>query len=224
MRVNIDKYILQETKWWLALNKPAGLIVERNPYENPTIEDLVINYLTDKERRCSLGIVHRLDRVTSGVLIMAKRKAALRHLNRQFAERRVQKVYWAVVQQAPPAASGRLHHWLEKDQRGKRAIIYPEAHPRAQEVSLHYRVFRQDPGRIWLEVVPETGKFHQIRAQLAAAGCPILGDEKYGAAVEPGAREIALHARSLSFRDPQTEVELCLEAPVPQRSIWEIDR
>ncbi|MEL6717227.1 MAG: RNA pseudouridine synthase, partial [Bacteroidota bacterium] len=196
--------IIKETKHWLAVNKQAGLIVERNPYETPTIETLVYDYLSQQYRNPYIGIVHRLDRVTSGVLIIAKKKSALRKLNQQFQERTVQKTYYAIVENKPQQTDAALRHWLLKDQKNKCAIIYKEQVAKSAEVALTYKVIRKLKAGFLLEVIPQTGKFHQIRAQLAAIGSPILGDEKYGAKSSYFEKEVALHAQQLVINDTTT--------------------
>ncbi len=196
--------ILKETKHWLAINKRAGLITERSPYESPTVEDLVWDYLLESKPKPYLGIVHRLDRVTSGVLLLAKKKSVLKLLNAQFSERIVQKTYLALVEKKPPQSQARLVHWLEKDQLNKRAIIHFSPNGKSSECSLRYRVLEEKEQGVLLEIQPKTGKFHQIRAQLSAIGCPIVGDEKYGSSIPYPDRKIALHAWKLRFQDTLT--------------------
>jgi 23S rRNA pseudouridine1911/1915/1917 synthase len=209
--------VLFENRYWLAINKPAGLIVERNPFEEDTIETRVWDYLSASSRKPFLGIVHRLDRVTSGVLVLAKKKAALKHLNRQFQERSIQKTYLAVTTNLPFPESSPAKHWLLKDQKDKRAVIYPQPNQKAVEVSLSYSLLQKSGDYYWLEVEPHTGKFHQIRAQLAFMGAPIVGDEKYGSERKFAPKAIALHASRLKVIDPLEEKEVILEAPVPEK-------
>lgn len=209
-------WILVEHNHWMAINKPAGLIVERSSFEAETIEALAWKHLQQQYAKPYLGIVHRLDRVTSGVLLLAKRKSALRRLNLQFQEKQVRKTYLAVCTQAPATPSGELVHWLWKDQKNKRAEVYD--HPGADrlEVRLSYKHLKNTAVGHLLEIRPGTGKFHQIRAQLAAIGCPIIGDVKYGGAVRED-RKILLHAWKLHFNDPQTQVPIEVQAaPVDQ--------
>ncbi|MEO1712450.1 MAG: RNA pseudouridine synthase [Bacteroidota bacterium] len=212
--MNFKSWIIHETDWWIAINKPAGLIVEKSPFEPTTIESVAWPYLEKHQRgKKYLGIVHRLDRVTSGVLLLAKRKTALRYLNQQFADRVVEKEYLAVVEGAPPKSEERLKHYLVKDQATKKAIVHTLPKPKSTTVVLDYRRLSESNGRSLLQIIPKTGKFHQIRAQLAAIGCPIVRDSKYGAQGLEYPKEIGLHAARLTFIDPQSEKELTIEAP-----------
>ena len=213
--------IIAETTHYLVLNKQAGLIVEKNPYEFPTVEDLVYQYLEEKQKKVILGIVHRLDRVTSGVLIMAKKKSALRHLNQQFAERKVRKTYLAITASPPKERKGTLIHWLEKDQKNKRAIIHEKPKKNAVQCQLNYEIVASTSSKTLLTIQPTTGKFHQIRAQLAYIGCPIIGDQKYGATNAYFNRAIALHAHQLTFIDPLTETMKVAKAPTPDNEWWQ---
>lgn len=203
--------ILHETSHFLALNKPAGIIVEKNRYES-SVEDWAWDYLQKTQKKPYLGIIHRLDRVTSGVLLIAKKKSFLKELNEQFRLRKVQKTYWAIVENKPTLPSTNLVHFLEKDQVNKRARIFENAKKGAQEVRLHYRILKEVDNQFLLEIHPKTGKFHQIRAQLSAIGCPILNDEKYGAAHFDDKLKIALHARQLTFSDPISKDKIVLKA------------
>ena len=212
--------LIHESKSWLAINKPSGLIVEKSPFEQETVESIALKYLQTQEKRPYLGIVHRLDRVTSGVLILAKKKSSLRLLNQQFAEKTIQKVYYAIVAQAPEPESGRLINWLEKQHKEKRAILHKQVQPNTKEAILDYKILDQQQGFSLLEIHPKTGRFHQIRAQLAHIGCPIVGDEKYGSKVNPAHRKIALHAGCLSFIDPETAQPITLKAPFPGLDHW----
>jgi 23S rRNA pseudouridine1911/1915/1917 synthase len=203
--------ILLETNHFLALNKPSGIIVEKNPYE-PSVEDWAWEYLQKTTKKPYLGIIHRLDRVTSGVLLLAKKKSFLKALNEQFRLRKVQKTYQAVVENKPELSAANLVHFLAKDQQNKRAIILENAEKGAQEVKLHYRILKEINGQFLLEIHPKTGKFHQIRAQLAAIGCPILNDEKYGAELIADKRTIALHAAQLTFIHPISNEKIYIKA------------
>jgi len=209
----MDIPILYESKWVLAINKPNGLLVERSPYY-PSVEDWAVTYIGTQERKPYIGIVHRLDRLVSGVLVLAKRKAALRDLHAQFREKQVEKVYLATVENAPKMERATLTHWLAKDQKEKRAIIFDNARKETAKCELTYKLLQKNAHGFVLEVRPHSGKFHQIRAQLAAIGCPILGDAKYGATLPFQPEAIALHAWKLRFTDPFSQKNLTVETPL----------
>ncbi len=208
--------IIFENGDYLVVNKPAGLITEVNPFESPTVESLVFDYLPRSKKKPFVGVVHRLDRVTSGVMIFAKKKSILKKLNGFFQEKQVQKTYWAVTEKIPEASSGVLEHYLFKDQKNKKAVIFQNKKKDAKPCKLVYKLLRESNGLFLLEIQPLTGRFHQIRAQLAFTGCPIIGDEKYGSTTEFPRLTIGLHARELSFPDLEKgRGEVRYSAPVP---------
>lgn len=194
--------ILLETPQLLVVNKPAGVAVERQLHGYPSVEEWAWQYVSAATRNPFIGIVHRLDRPVSGVLLLAKKRAALKDLNLQFAERRTEKTYHAMVQQAPYPAAGTLVHWLAKSPDGKQAVPVTEGAAGAARCELKYSVLEEVVQGVVLEIKPIQGRFHQIRAQLAAAGMPIIGDVKYGSVIPYLPDAIALHAYSLRFRDP----------------------
>jgi 23S rRNA pseudouridine1911/1915/1917 synthase len=212
--------VLTENANWLAINKPAGLIVERNPFESPTVEELVFDHLASKTKKPYVGIVHRLDRVTSGVMIFAKKKSILRKLNEQFAQQKNQKTYLAITESVPSEKTGTLRHWLYKNQKEKRADIFHRPGENRKEVVLTYKLLKEWKGMALLEITPLTGKFHQIRAQLAAINCPVLGDVKYGAQQPYETLSVGLHAWKLQIQDPVSNEDLILEVPYPDQKIW----
>lgn len=210
-----EPIILFETPQLAALNKPCGLVVERDPHGYPSVEEWAAG------RWPFAGIVHRLDRPVSGLLIIAKKRSALKNLNRQFEARTVEKVYLAIVEAPPPSPSGTLEHWIGKDQKNKRAVVMPADAPGAFPARLDYLLLgASGDGLSLLEVRPHSGKFHQIRVQLSAVGCPIAGDEKYGAARSYMPEGIALHAWKLRLEDPASGEPLSLEAPRPDHPFW----
>lgn len=212
--------VLHEENGWMAINKRSGLIVERNPFESPTVEELVHQHLSRTSQKPYVGVVHRLDRVTSGVMIFAKKKSILRKLNEQFAQKKIQKTYLAVTTQSPDNTKGQLRHWLYKNQKEKRADIFHQAGKDRKEVVLNYRLIGNTEGKVLLEIAPLTGKFHQIRAQLSAVQCPIVGDSKYGSHEAYRPMAIGLHAWKLEFSDPLSGEPLLIEAPLPNDDLW----
>ena len=190
--------ILAETPHWIAVEKPPGWTVEPHP-RYPSL----VAWWRRERNDAFVGVVHRLDRPVSGIVLLAKKRSALRHLNDQFARRRVQKFYEARTTAAPPAPRGKLQHFLRKNQPERRAELTTEALGKRAE--LRYRLLDETDGVYRLEVTLLTGRFHQIRAQLAAAGAPILGDVTYGGADGFAPDAIALRAVKLVFTDPATQ-------------------
>jgi RluA family pseudouridine synthase len=213
MFTEIKNWILAETPNWIVLNKPAGISVEKQRGVNDTLEDQVEAYLSSQKRSFFLGIVHRLDRPTSGLVLMAKKKSTLRDLNQQFAERSIQKTYLALVQGAPSPAQAELQHYLVKDQAQKKALVFDAPGPERNLARLTYRLVKSQGEQSLLEIELHTGRYHQIRAQLGAIGCPIIGDHLYGSPQDFGENAIALHAWKLKFKDSGSgnEVELVAE-------------
>jgi 23S rRNA pseudouridine1911/1915/1917 synthase len=213
MFTEIKNWILAETPNWIALNKPAGISVEKQRGVNDTLEDQVETYLSSQKRSFFLGIVHRLDRPTSGLVLMAKKKSALRDLNQQFAERSIQKTYLALVQGAPSPEQAELQHYLVKDQAQKKALVFDAPGPERNLARLAYRLVKTQGEQSLLEIELHTGRYHQIRAQLGATGSPIIGDLLYGSTQDFAGNAIALHAWKLKFKDPGSgnEVELVAE-------------
>jgi 23S rRNA pseudouridine1911/1915/1917 synthase len=209
-------WILAETNEWIALNKAAGISVEKQRGANDTLEDQVEAYFSHQKRHSFLGIVHRLDRPTSGLVLMAKKKSALKSLNQQFAERSIQKTYLALVQGTLPQESAELQHYLTKDQALKKALVFDAPGTGRDLARLTYRLVKIQGEHSLLEIELHTGRYHQIRAQLGAIGCPIVGDHLYGATQDFAENAIALHAWKLNFKDPASGNELALVAmPTP---------
>ena len=217
--------ILFEDYYVLAINKPAGLSSESGKERHPSAEQEALLYFTRQlqERSTSkrlkstpyLRPVHRLDRAAGGILVFAKTKAALSHLMEQFEKREVEKVYWAITETRPPADAGTLSHWLTKDPEGRKAVISEKEGRDSQHCKLEYKVLEVKDKRCLLEVRPHTGRFHQIRAQLAFIGCPIQGDVLYGGKFWRE-YQIKLHAHRLTCKHPKTGDPLELEAPLPE--------
>jgi 23S rRNA pseudouridine1911/1915/1917 synthase len=225
--------ILYEDNHCLALNKPAGWPTTHFDGKDETVDRLVKSYLREKYRKPGnvfLGVVHRLDKPVSGVLLFARTSKAASRLSEQFRGGMVEKTYWAVVedqraiggrkpQDVPwlSTDSGSLEDYLKKDEPHTRVEVVPQSTQGAQFARLLYQVRGRHDGLTWLELRPHTGRKHQLRVQVASRGCPIYGDAKYGSDHNFG-HSIGLHARSLTFLHPTTKEPITLKADVPK--IW----
>jgi 23S rRNA pseudouridine1911/1915/1917 synthase len=215
--------VLFEDNHLLAINKPAGVLVQGDETgDTPLVEDAkaYIKRKYQKPGDVFLGVVHRLDRPVSGVVIFARTSKALSRMNELFRDRRTEKVYWAVVEKAPAAPSGTLVHWLQKDEKKNKTTVFRQETPGALRSELSYAHLASSGGLHLLEVRPLTGRSHQIRAQLSILGCPILGDLKYGSGSPTGDGSIALHARQLSFLHPVKKESITIRAEVPDQLWW----
>lgn len=210
--------ILYEDNHCLAILKPAGAVSAHFQGDEETLDRAVKAYLKAKYQKPGnvfLGVVHRLDRPVSGVLLFARTSKAAARLSEQFRTGSVEKVYWAVVEGAVEPAAGSLEDWLRKDERaGRVEVVEPHADG-AKQALLHYTVRGTHHGLTLVELRPQTGRTHQLRVQLAHHGHPIHGDAKYGA-VHTFASGIALHARSLTFLHPVRYEPITLVADVPR--------
>jgi len=212
--------VVHENKDFIVVNKMAGRISEKNPFEDGTVEDQVLEHFLKSKPKPYIGVIHRLDRVTSGVLVFAKKKSVLVEFNNLFSSRKVQKTYLAIVNNKPPKNKGSLVHFLVKNKREKRADIVQSKTKDAQECILSYQLIGQNDFGYLLEIKPKTGRFHQIRAQLAHIGLPIIGDEKYGSDRAYLPLSICLHARTITYQIPASKEFKTFEAAVPKNAFW----
>ncbi len=208
--MNIEEHILFEDKDILVLDKPAGLQVERDRYGHPSLEEEVQNYLEKYHRNHYLGIVHRIDRPVNGVIILAKTLSILKKLQIQMQEDDWEKMYRGVVVGSLPSEMGKLEHYLVKDPKQKKALIFDEIVPDSKKSTLRYAVMDEKAGKSLLEIQLITGRYHQIRAQLGHMGNPIVGDKLYGSSIELE-NKILLQSYSLSFNHPRTGDPMLLE-------------
>jgi 23S rRNA pseudouridine1911/1915/1917 synthase len=210
--------ILYEDNHCLAVAKPAGIVSTHFQGKEETLDRAVKEYLRHKYKKPGnvfLGVVHRLDKPVSGVLLFARTSKAAARLAEQFREGTVEKVYWAMVEGEVGRTAGSLEDWLRKDkERGRVEILEPRSRG-ARLALLHYQLRAVHGGLSWLELRPQTGRTHQLRVQLAHHGHPIYGDAKYGS-VHTFGRAIALHARALTFLHPVRYEPVTLTADVPR--------
>ena len=210
--------IIFESTALIVINKESGVISEQNPFEALSAESQVRHYLGQGLKPPFVGVAHRLDRVTSGLLIFAKKKSTLKQLNQWFADRKIQKTYLAITSTPPKPAKGILEHYLFTDKAAKKALVYDHPKGGTKPARLHYRTLEVNEHGALLEVKPSTGRFHQIRAQLSHIGCPILGDEKYGGPkLSPNI--IALHAWKIKLPEALNESPIEFEM-LPGSDIW----
>ena len=209
--------ILYEDNHLLAINKPAGLPTQGVVEGAASVLTAAKAYLKTKFKKPGnvyLGVVSRLDASVSGVLVLARTSKAAARLSEQFRERTAKKVYWAFVERPLDPAAGELIDWVKKDERRQRMAVVHRHGAGAQRARLAYRTIQALGKGSLLEVLLDTGRKHQIRLQLAHAGCPILGDRKYGSR-RAFAGGIALHARRLEILHPVSKESLRFEAPPP---------
>ena len=215
--------VLYEDNHLIVVNKPAGLLVQGDQTGDLCLIDAVKNYLKIKYNKPGAvfaGLIHRLDRPTSGCVVLAKTSKALTRMNKLFATRAVEKIYWALVSKSEIATQGTLTHWLKKNQEQNKSFAYPEEQKDSKLAKLHYQTIQQFDRYQLLEIRLETGRHHQIRAQMAAVGLPLKGDLKYGAPRPNKDGSIDLHARKIRFEHPVKKEWLTITAPLPNRSVW----
>jgi len=224
MGVITDSDVIYEDNHLIAINKRGGVIVQVDPSGDKSLEEMLSEYLAkkyNKPNRAFVGVIHRLDRPVSGMILMAKTSKGLDRMNRLFHDRAVEKTYLAVVKERPPALKGKLTNWLLRDRKKMVTKAYDREVKNGSYAELDYEVLGQLDGFYLLKINPLTGRTHQIRCQLAYMGCPIVGDNKYGYPRGSTRRTICLHSRSLSFKHPVTEEAMCIEASVPEDGFWE---
>ena len=220
--LSMDK-ILFEDNHLIALNKTAGEIVQGDKTGDKPMSEVIKEYLKDKLQKpgaAFIGVVHRIDRPVSGVVIFAKTSKALVRMNELFREKKIKKTYWAVVKNHPPEDAGTLIHYLKKDEAKNKSKAYDHEVSGSLRSWLDYKVIGKSDNYFLLEVSPETGRHHQIRVQLASIGCPIKGDLKYGFPRSNSDGSIHLHARKIDFVHPVRKEGITLLAPVPEETIW----
>ena len=216
--------ILYEDNHLLVVNKHAGDLVQSDPDGTTSLEDEVKAYIKRRDNKPGavfLGVIHRIDRPVSGVVLFAKTSKALSRMNEMIRRGEISKRYWAVVENRPQSESGELVHYIQRDGKSNRSYCYNTPKGDAKRAVLRYAVLGCSDRYTLVEVELLTGRHHQIRAQLSKIGCPIKGDLKYGAKRSNPNGGISLHSRSMTFIHPVRKESVTIEAPVPtDDNLW----
>lgn len=216
--------VVYEDNHIIIVNKQSGEIVQGDKTGDRPLSDIVKDYIKAKYHKPGevfLGVVHRLDRPVSGLVVFARTSKALTRLNKMFAAGEIHKTYWAITKNAPHNAEGTLEHWLVRNESQNKSYAYDTEKPNAKKAILKYRVIGRSDNYNLLEVNLMTGRHHQIRCQLAAMGCPIKGDLKYGARRSNPDGSISLMARRIEFIHPVSKEPIVIEAPLPDDPLWQ---
>ncbi|MDC6405572.1 MULTISPECIES: RluA family pseudouridine synthase [Maribacter] len=216
--------VLYEDNHLIIVNKRPGDIVQGDKTGDTPLSEVVKEYLKEKYNKPGnvyLGVVHRLDRPTSGLVVFAKTSKALPRLNKLFSDKKAKKTYWAVVKDAPPKRADTLVHWLKRNPKQNKSYAHEKEVPDSKKAVLDYRILKALNTYFLLEIDLKTGRHHQIRSQLSAIGCPIKGDLKYDFPRSNKDASIHLHARKLEFLHPVKNEPLTIVAPLPKDSIWD---
>ena len=215
--------ILHEDNHIIAINKRVGDIVQGDKTGDIPLSEVVKEYIKEKYKKPGevfLGVVHRLDRPTTGIVVFARTSKALTRLNEMFSNRETQKTYWAIVKNKPEKEQDTLVHFLKRNEKNNTSKAHIKEVEASKKAILDYTLLKQLDNYSALEINLHTGRHHQIRAQLAAIGSPIKGDLKYGFERSNTDGGIHLHARKLNFIHPVTKVTIELIAPTPNDKIW----
>lgn len=220
-----ESQIVYEDNHLLVINKQVGQLVQGDKTGDKSLLDEIKDFIKIRDHKPGnvfLGLVHRIDRPTSGLVIYAKTSKALSRLTQMVKNREIEKTYWAIVPKEMVPLEQKLVHYLRKNEKNNKATVFEKITEGAKEARLHYKVIMTLDNYYLLEIDLETGRHHQIRAQLAKVGIPIKGDLKYGAPRSNPDGGIHLHARKLSFIHPVTKEAIEIIAPTnPQDKIWQ---
>lgn len=215
--------VLHEDNHIIVINKRVGDIVQGDKTGDKPLSEVVKEYLKDKYNKPGevfLGVVHRLDRPTTGIVVFARTSKALTRLNELFSNRETQKTYWAVVKNKPPKNEDNLVHFLVRNEKNNTSKAHLKEVANSKKASLDYKIIKELNNYFALEINLHTGRHHQIRAQLSIIESPIKGDLKYGFDRSNPDGGIHLHARKLAFIHPVSKEELTIVAPTPNDVIW----
>ena len=215
--------ILHEDNHIIVVNKRVGDIVQGDKTGDKPLSDVVKEYIKDKYNKPGevfLGVIHRLDRPTTGIVVFARTSKALTRMNELFSNRETQKTYWAIVKNKPQKSEDKLIHFIKRNEKNNTSKAHLKEVPESKLASLDYKIIKELQNYVALEINLHTGRHHQIRTQLAAIGSPIKGDLKYGFDRSNPDGGIHLHARKLVFTHPVSKIEMIVLAPTPDDSIW----
>lgn len=216
--------VVYEDNHIIIVNKESGEIVQGDKTGDIPLSETVKAYIKEKYAKPGtvfLGVVHRLDRPVSGLVVFARTSKALSRLNNMFRNGEVHKTYWAIVQQRPEHEEGTLENWLVRNEKQNKSYAYQREVPNSKKAILKYRMIGQSERYYLLEVNLLTGRHHQIRCQLAAMGCPIKGDLKYGAKRSNPDGSISLLAHRVEFIHPVSKQHIVVESPIPEDNLWQ---
>jgi 23S rRNA pseudouridine1911/1915/1917 synthase len=215
--------VLFEDNHLIIVNKRAGDITQGDKTGDKPLSDVVKEYVKEKYNKAGnvfLGVVHRLDRPTSGVIIFARTSKALERLNKMLRDKIISKTYWAVIKSHPKNEKDTLINFLKKNPKNNKSSVYTKEITDSKKAILHYNVIKKLDNYSLVEIDLETGRHHQIRAQLSFIGFPIKGDLKYGFNRSNKDGSIHLHARKIEFIHPVTKEQISVIAPTPKEVIW----
>jgi len=215
--------IIYEDNHLIAVNKNCHEIVQGDQTGDTPISEMLQAYIKEKYAKPGnvfVGVIHRLDRPVTGIVLFAKTSKALTRMNELFCRGTVKKTYWAIVKNRPPEPEKTLVHWLVRNERQNKSYVYVTEKPAAKKAILHYRLISKSDYYYLLEINLETGRHHQIRCQLACIGCPVKGDLKYGAERSNPDGGISLHARSIEFQHPVSKESITITANPPDEKLW----
>ena len=219
--------VVYEDNHIIIVSKESGEIVQGDKTGDTPLSEQVKAYIKEKYAKPGevfLGVVHRLDRPVAGLVVFARTSKALARMNDMFRNNEVHKTYWAITQERPKELEGTLTHWLVRNEKQNKSYAYDREKPGSKRAVLKYKVIGESDRYKLLEINLLTGRHHQIRCQLAAIGCPIKGDLKYGAPRSNPDGSISLLSRRVEFVHPVSKLPICVEAPLPDDPLWKAFR
>ena len=215
--------VLYEDNHLIAVNKKVGDIVQGDKSGDVPLSEHIKKYIKEKYLKPGnvfLGVIHRLDRPTTGLVLFAKTSKALSRMNKLFREKEIKKTYWAIIQKMPEEQEGTLHNKLKKNHKKNKSFVVDQKENKGLMAELHFKIIKRLKSFYHIEIHPNTGRHHQIRVQLAYINCHIKGDLKYGAKRSNKNGGIYLHARKISFTHPVNKKHIEIIAPTPNDILW----